>query len=380
VYVANGWTGTVSTISTASNTVVATTPVASGVYGIGVTPSGSHVYAASQDRNAVYVLATANNTLAITSGPVQVAVDQGPTAFGLFITPEAASCDTTELEQALAAAQQEVARLQASNEALTEDSAQLRAELAAARATLDSFVDRLFGGRADANVAQAARAAALARLTAAKAAVPATKWRWLKLAQQAFDRGDKAMKRQSWRHAVHEFRAAHEWASRIVAAPTTVASRTPVPQVTTVSTPTITPQAAGCDTTELQRALAAAQQQAAALLAENQALTNDNEQLRAELAAVRDTLASFVDRLFGGRVDANVAAAARTAALARLTAAKAVVPAKKWQWLRYAEQAFDKGDQAIKRRDWRRAVHEFRAAHECAERIIAYKPGRWHRS
>jgi hypothetical protein len=33
----------------------------------------------------------------------------------------------------------------------------------------------------------------------------------------------------------------------------------------------------------------------------------------------------------------------------------------------------------MKRREWRLAVREFREAHEWAERIVAYKPGRWHR-
>jgi hypothetical protein len=94
---------------------------------------------------------------------------------------------------------------------------------------------------------------------------------------------------------------------------------------------------------------------------------------------VRATLDSFVDRLFGGRADANVAAAARTAALARLTAAKAAVPANKWMWLRCGQLSFENGDKAVQARDWRRAVREFREAYEWGERILAYKPGRSHR-
>jgi YVTN family beta-propeller protein len=373
VYVANG-SGTVSVISTASNnTVVATPFLAAELYGIGVTPSGSHVYAASQGSDVVFALATATLTAS------QMLVGDGPTAFGVFITPETASCDTTELQQAVAAAERQAAALQAGNRTLTDDHEQLRAELAGVRATLDSFVDRLFGGRADANVAKAARTAALGRLTAAKAAVPATKWRWLKHAQHSFDSGDKAMKRRDWRRAVREFREAHEWARRIATAPTTVAGQASVPQGPTASELSITPAAAGCDTTELQQALATAQRQVEALQAENQTLTQDCHELRAELAAARDTLDSFVDRLFGGRTDANVAAAARTAALARLAAAKAAVPAKKWQWLKHAQHSFDNGEKAMKRRDWRHAVREFREAHEWAERIVAYKPGRWHR-
>lgn len=373
VYVATG-SGTLSVISTASNTVVASPFVAAGLYGISVTPSGTHVYAASQDSGAVFALATATNTVA-----GQVAVPNGPTAFGLFITPEAASCDTTALQQALAAAERQVAQLQASRQTLTDDNAQLRAELAGVRATLDSFLDRLFGGRIDANVAGAARTAALARLTAARAAVPATKWRWLQHAQRSFDSGEKAMKRGDWRRAVHEFREAYEWAGRIVTTSTTVVGPVPVPQGSTASGLSTTAVSTGCDTTALQQALAAAERQVTELLAGNQTLTDENQQLRADLAAARDTLESFVDRLFGGRVDATVAAAARTAALAQLTAARAAGPANKWVWLKYAQQSFDNGDAAVKRSDWRRAVREFREAHEWAERILAYKPGRWHR-
>jgi YVTN family beta-propeller protein len=376
VYVATG-SGTVSVISTASHTVVASPSVAPGLYGISVSPSGTHVYAANQDSGTVVALATATNTLA-----GQVPVPDGPTAFGLFITPEAAaSCDTTALQQELAAVNGQVAQLQASKQSLTDDNEQLRAELAGVRATLDSFLDRLFGGRIDANVAGAARTAALTRLSAAKRAVPATKWRWLNHAQQSFDNGDKAMKRRDWRRAVHEFREAYEWAGRITIAPSTVTGPSPAPQGATASGPSTT--AAGsssCDTTALQQELAAAKRQVEELLAGNRALTDENQQLRAELAALRDTLESFVDRLFGGRADANVAAAARTAALARLTAAKAVPASEnKWVWLRCAQLSFENGDKAVERRDWRRAVREFREAHEWAERIVAYKPGRWHR-
>jgi YVTN family beta-propeller protein len=374
VYVATG-SGSVAVISTATNTVVASPFVAAGLYGISVTPSGTHVYAASQDSGAVFALATATNTVA-----GQVTVPNGPTAFGLFITPAATpSCDTTALRQDLAAAKRQVAQLQAGKQTLTDDNEQLRAELAGVRATLDSFLDRLFGGRIDANVAGAARTAALTRLTAAKAAVPATKWRWLKHAQQSFDNGEKAMKRREWRRAVHEFREAYEWARRIATAPSTVAGQAPVPQGATASGLSTTAASTSCDATALQQALAAAKRQVEELLASNRALTDENQQLRGELAAVRDTLESFVDRLLGGRTDANVAAAARTAALARLTAAKAAVPSNKWVWLRCAQHSFENGDKAMKRREWRLAVREFREAHEWAERIVAYKPGRWHR-
>jgi YVTN family beta-propeller protein len=170
---------------------------------------------ASQAAGAVFVLDTGSNTVA-----AQVPVGEGPTAFGLFITPEAVSCDASELEQALAAAQRQVATLQVStqalssaNQTLTEENARLRAELAGARATIDSFVNRLFGDAVDARVASAARAGAQAELAGARAA--AAHDRRLRVAESHFEQGQQAMRRKEWGRAVHEFRQAHEMIERI---------------------------------------------------------------------------------------------------------------------------------------------------------------------
>lgn len=213
VYVANGGSvmvpGTVSVVATSNHAVVASPSVANSLYGIGVTPAGGHVVMVSQD-GGVFVLDTATN---IVSGPV--AVPDGPTAFGLFITPAASGgCDTTALEQALAAARQQLASLQAANQTLISENGRLRSELTAARATIASFVNRLFGERTDGNVAAAARDAALAELTAARAASPND--RRLRPAQHSFDQGQHAMRKNEWGRAVHEFRQAHEIAERIL--------------------------------------------------------------------------------------------------------------------------------------------------------------------
>jgi YVTN family beta-propeller protein len=193
VYVATG-SGTVSVIAASSHSVVASPVVATGLYGIGVTPSGTHVYTASQDNGTVYALATATNTV---SG--QLLVSEGPTAFGLFVTPEAsAGCDTGGGEDV--------------NQALLEENEQLQSELAALRATMDSFMDRLFGGRVDQHVAAAARGAALAKLASAKASKPADAK--VKLAQHFANHGEHAMQRKDWRRAVHDFRMVYELAER----------------------------------------------------------------------------------------------------------------------------------------------------------------------
>ncbi|HEU4368516.1 MAG TPA: hypothetical protein VFV05_09865, partial [Methylomirabilota bacterium] len=175
-----------------------------------------HVYAASQDAGRVYIVDTGTNTVG-----GSVAVSDGPAAFGLFIGPQATACDTTALEQELAAAQRQVAALQAANQALSSanqalitENERLRAELKAAQTLVDSFVYRLFGHPADGNVAAAARAVALAALTDARAKVPGD--RRLRVAQQSFDQGEAAMRRSEWGRAVHEFRETYEMAERIL--------------------------------------------------------------------------------------------------------------------------------------------------------------------
>lgn len=129
-----------------------------------------------------------------------------------------------------------------------------------------------------------------------------------------------------------------------------------------------------CDTVEAERALAAAQRQAAALQvanqalsSANQALTADAERLRAQLRAVQATVDSFAARLFGQPADGNVAAVARAAALAELTAARARAPRD--QRLRIARRSFEQGERALRRQETGRAIHEFRETHEMATRI-----------
>jgi YVTN family beta-propeller protein len=378
VYVANGGSnpGTISVIATSDHTVVATADTGSGLYGIGVTPSGGHVYAASQDVGGVFVLDTATNTV---SGPV--AVSLGPTAFGLFITPQAgdgggdggggdggSGCDTAALEQALAAAHQEMASLQAGNQALTADNERLRSKVTRIQRTIASFVDRTLGDHTDGNVARAAWAVAQAELKAARAAAPRD-WR-VRLATRSFEDGESAMRRRDHERAVHEFLEVHELVKQLVGdragVPVTAPGKPRA--VGIVNRPAGGDGSDSCDTAALEQSLAAAEQKIASSTADHQALTTENERLRSELAALRATLGSFVKRLFGHRTDGNVAAAARAAALAELTAAREAAP-RDWR-LRLAQHSFDQGDNALGRQDWGRAVHEFRETHEVAERIL----------
>jgi YVTN family beta-propeller protein len=364
VYVATG-EGRIVVVSTASNTVVANPMAASGLFGIAVTTSGARVYAASQIAGAVYVLDTATNTVA----PQPVPVSDGPTAFGVFITPEVVACDTSALERALADARAQVTTLEAAQQRLIEEKGRLQGELGTVRATLESFVDKLFGDDLDGKIAAAARAVALSELNAARAAAPHS-WR-VRHAQQSFDQGEKALRKRDWRRAVREYREAHhivEWIVRHL------------PSVPDGSTTVFTGPPAvggmpatngGCDTSALEQLLAAALRQKASLQAANQSLTAENLRLQSELAAAKAVVTSFVMRLFGERTDGNVAATARDAARDKLTKTEASAPHDRR--VRLAHHSFDQGQHAMRKHDWGRALHEFRETHELCERILKDK-------
>jgi YVTN family beta-propeller protein len=372
VYVATG-AGRVVVVSTASNTVVANPLAAVGLFGIAVTPSGAQVYTASQMSEAVYILDTATNTVAAQS----VSISDGPTAFGAFITPEpGGTCDTTALEQALAEARAQVASLEAANQALIQEKARLQGELGSIQATVEVFVDKLFGNEVDGKIAAAARAVALSELNAARAAAP-NSWR-VRHAQHSFDEGDKALRKRDWRRAVREYREVHhivEWIVRglpsVPDGPTTVVGG-PAPVV-----PGMPASNPDCDSSALEQALAAALRQIASLQAANQSLAAENARLRSELAAAKAVVTSFVMRLFGERTDGNVAAVARGGARDTLARAEAAAPHDRR--LRLAHHSFEQGQGAMRKHDWGRAVYEFRETHEMCERILKDKHAHWRR-
>src|SRR5262249_2793078 len=81
VYAANLWDYTVSVIDASSNTVVATVPVPSPV-GLSVNRQGTEVYVADSGSGTVSIIDAAANTVSAT-----VPVQDGPSAFGEFISP-----------------------------------------------------------------------------------------------------------------------------------------------------------------------------------------------------------------------------------------------------------------------------------------------------
>jgi YVTN family beta-propeller protein len=216
VYLANVNSVSIVTPTTPATVVTVPVPGAAHLYGIGVTPSGSQVWVADQDMNngAMFVL---ENDVPVS----QVAVANGPTAFGLFMTPGGETCDTTELEKQLTECRAALASCEAENNGLRKQVADLKAEneklrkdLAAANATIASFIKRLFDHRTDGNVAAAARDAALAQLNEAKAVAPHD-FR-VRLAQIAFNAGLFAMTRHDWGGAVYDFRLVDELTDKVL--------------------------------------------------------------------------------------------------------------------------------------------------------------------
>ncbi len=79
-YITNGFSGTVSVIDTANNTVGATVGVGSGPVGVAVNPTGTRVYVANLTSRSVSVIDTATHTVA-------AAVPLGGTPFAVAVNP-----------------------------------------------------------------------------------------------------------------------------------------------------------------------------------------------------------------------------------------------------------------------------------------------------
>src|SRR6476659_4556151 len=89
-YVTNGGANRVSVIDTATNTVVATTPVGTSPDGIAVTPNGAFVYVTNAGSNTVSVISAATNTVVAT-------VPVGSFPLAVAITPNGAFAYVTNI-------------------------------------------------------------------------------------------------------------------------------------------------------------------------------------------------------------------------------------------------------------------------------------------
>jgi YVTN family beta-propeller protein len=72
-YTANAAASTVSVISTATNTVIATVPVGTVPHGVAITPDGAFAYVGNEYSSTVSVINTATNTVVDTVNGVAVA-------------------------------------------------------------------------------------------------------------------------------------------------------------------------------------------------------------------------------------------------------------------------------------------------------------------
>ena len=223
VYVGNKFSGTISVIdNAAAPAVLGSVPAAFGLFGLGVTPSGSHVYAASEDDNRVLVMDTSTNIVTD-----RIPVSSGPAAFGSFFA--SASCDTSELEAALATARAELATCRrdleganlrasqwaAAHQALTAENERLRRLLSSSSGLIDALVSVLFGDRPESEVAAAVRDVTSAQLAAAQAVAPRDPR--LRPARRAFDAGLASMSARDWKAAIRSFRDAYTTARQIQA-------------------------------------------------------------------------------------------------------------------------------------------------------------------
>ena len=97
---------------------------------------------------------------------------------------------------------------------LTAENQALRAQVASSAATIGALVGQMFGDKADALAAAAARDMALAALTAARAASPNDPK--LRQAQKAFDDAMADLRAGRFQQAVQGFREAYNTAQKIL--------------------------------------------------------------------------------------------------------------------------------------------------------------------
>ena len=334
VYVANNG-GTVSVINTATNAVVATVPIGTELLsmpdGIAVSPSGTLVYVTNSFEDTVAVIFAQTNTvvtnvpLPVGSSPLGIATD--PTGARIFV----GNHDTGTVSVIDAATNAVVASVPVgirpdvfgafvggapSTAASCDDQIapllaqidSLQRSLAAANDTISTLQQQLRTANATIGDLTNQVAALTSRLAAANAAL-------LDLNNQ-----NDALKTQN---------------------------------------------------TALQSQVAGLQSQVASLQQQLGTLPAENAKLKSDLDTANRTIASLVDRLFGARADANVAAVARDAAQSELTQATAKVGARDYR-VKYAQKEFNEGLAALRAGHYQRAVREFRETFEICQRVLRH--------
>jgi YVTN family beta-propeller protein len=244
VFVANAVSRNVSVVDAANNSVVATVGVGvnPSVFGafVGGTPSAppsscddqlAALQAQLDAANATIASLTAQNSTL--QGQVSSLQSQLKTANATIasLTAQISSlqAQVSSLQNQLNAANSTIANLTAENKALKDqiaplqqqidtlkaENAKLKSALDAADKTIDSFVNRLFKGKTDINVALAARDEAQQQLTLAIAKAGTKDYR-VKRAQSEFNRGLSYLAEGRYASAVYEFRETFEIARRVL--------------------------------------------------------------------------------------------------------------------------------------------------------------------
>lgn len=106
VYVTNNGSSTVSVINTASNTVIATVPVAAGsITNLAVSPDNSKVYVVSQNTNTIQIISTSSLTvtgsIAVGTTPIDVAFDTSGRAYVTNYTSQSVTVITVATNSVL---------------------------------------------------------------------------------------------------------------------------------------------------------------------------------------------------------------------------------------------------------------------------------------
>jgi YVTN family beta-propeller protein len=295
---------------------VASPFVAFGLFGVDVSPAGDRVYVASEDNNALYTVNTATNAA---SG--SVTVNDGPAAFGRFITAGGGvSCDTDELEAALTAAQASLVSCQADLGTASARYSQCQADLGAR----DTTILNLSG-----------------QVTDLTGQISGLKSQITTLNAQITSLNGQIATLTSDKNALQA-------------------------QVDTLTAQKNTLQG---QLNTLTAANTALQGQVNTLTAKNATLTAENQYLSAQLANSAATIDALLLDLFGGKATALVAQAARNMAAAELIAARAATSPNDPK-LKQLQKAFDAAAADLSAGRYQQAVRAFREVYKTAERML----------
>src|SRR5262249_10604776 len=327
--------GGVSRIWTPTNTILANVTIANSPFGVATDPAGARFYVGNQDGTVSVVDASTNLPVG-----TPVTVGNTPLVLGAFVggTPSAPPCDDqlASLRQQLDAANATVASLQDQVTRLGNQVTQLGNQITQLRADKAALQTQLDG--------------ALSRLTAANDTIASLNSTITNLGNQITQlRAEKAALQIQLDTAL----------SRLTTANNTIASLNS----------TITNL--GNQVTQLTADKAALQAQLTSLQSEYAQLKSDLTAANATIAAQNQKLTSFVNHLFGAKVDVYVATAARDASYQALSHAVTKLGVASPR-VREAQREYRDGLNDLAAGHYQGAVVHFRHAYTMAERSLGH--------